>query len=98
VANQCTYYFEVPNQVRNYLDSYEAGVYSSIGYVGGYVGWQSRLAQLCDRIWMQGPRGGIKIVKDRRRDIGKYGYVTNNAELMKQFAWAKLAARHLNHK
>ena len=99
MANRCTYYFEVPNQVRNYLDNYEPGVYSSTGYVGGYVGWQARLTQECDRIWMQGPRGGIMIVKDRiSYPGGVYGYVTNNAELMKQFAWVKLAARHLNHK
>ena len=55
MANRCTYYFEVPNRVRNYLDNYEPGVYSSTGYVGGYVGWQARLTQECDRIWMQGP-------------------------------------------
>jgi hypothetical protein len=97
-SNRCVYYFEVPNRVRNYLDNYEPGVYSSIGYVGGYVGWQSRLTHECDRIWMQGPKGGIKIVKDKRTyPEGVYGYVTKNEKLMKEFMWIKLKSKELQH-
>ena len=36
-SNHCVYYFEVPKRVRNFIDRYEAGVYSSTGYVAGYV-------------------------------------------------------------
>ena len=47
------------------------------------------------RVWSQGPRGGVKIIKDR---IGNdYGYVTKNDELMKQFMWVKLKAQPLNN-
>lgn len=95
--NRCVYYFEVLKRVSNYLDKYEPGTYSSIGYVGGYVGWQARLALQCDRVWMQGPKGGVKIVKDRQLDINKYGYVTKDEEVMKRFMWIKLKAKELRH-
>ena len=41
---QCTYYFEVSKDYTDYIDTYAAGVYSAVGYMGGYVGWQNRLA------------------------------------------------------
>ena len=98
MANKCVYYFEVSKRVNTYLDKYEAGVYSSTGYVGGFVGWQARLTQECDRIWMQGPKGGVKIVKDKRTyPRGVYRYVTKNEKLMKEFMWIKLKARELRH-
>lgn len=44
-------------------------------------------------VWKQGPRGGVKIIKDR---IGtNYGYVSKNEELMKEFMWVKLKAQPL---
>ena len=99
VANQCTYYFEVSKTYTDYIDTYAAGVYSAVGYMGGYVGWQNRLAINCDRVWCQGPRGGVKIVKDRiTYPGGMYGYITNNKKAMKEFAWIKLSARHIGPK
>ncbi len=96
MANRCTYYFEVLKTYHDGIDGFKAGVYSAQGYVGGYLGWQSRLAHNSHRIWMQGPRGGIKIVKDRLTyPGGVYGYVTKNAKSMKEFAWIKLSARQL---
>jgi hypothetical protein len=46
---------------------------------------------------MQGPRGGVKIIKDRINWYGGMygGYVTNNETAMKEFAWIKLSARPL---
>jgi hypothetical protein len=46
---------------------------------------------------MQGPRGGVEIVKDRINYYGGAygGYVTNNKKAMKEFAWVKLSARPL---
>ena len=94
---QCTYYFEVSKDYTDYIDTYAAGVYSAVGYMGGYVGWQNRLAMNSNRIWCQGPRGGVKIVKDRINYYGGgvYGYITTNKKAMKEFAWIKLSARPL---
>ena len=93
---QCTYYFEVSKDYTDYIDTYAAGVYSAVGYMGGYVGWQNRLAMNSNRIWCQGPRGGVKIVKDRiSYPSGVYGYITTNKKAMKEFTWIKLSARSL---
>ena len=92
--NCCTYYFELDQDRTDYINSWKAGVYSSPGYMGAYYGGQNRLSHNCDRVWMQGPRGGVKIVKDRIG--GMYGrYITNNQKAMKEFAWVKLSARPL---
>jgi hypothetical protein len=49
-----------------------------------------------DRIWCQGPKGGVKIVKDRiTYPGGMYGYVTHNEKAMKEFMWIKLKAKEL---
>ena len=53
-----------------------------------------RLMRESNQVWCQGPRGGVKIVKDRTR-LASFGYVTNNAAMMKKFAWVKLSARPL---
>ena len=90
------YNFEVLKTYHDGIDTFKEGVYSARGYMGGYVGWQSRLSWNSHRVWCQGPRGGVKIVKDRQTyPAGVYGYVTKNAKLMKEFAWVKLSARHL---
>ena len=90
--NRCTYYFEIEKARTDGIDSWSKGIYSSEGYMGSYiVGWQSRLARLSDRIWRQGPKGGVKIIKGRGQH--GYGYVTNNEEMMKKFIWVKLKAQ-----
>lgn len=62
----------------------------------GKFGYQTKIRRCISyshRVWVQGPRGGVKIIKDR---IGiDYGYVTKNEELMKQFMWVKLQAQSL---
>jgi hypothetical protein len=65
--------------------------------MAAWYGGQSRLSYNSDRIWMQGPRGGVEIVKDRINYYGGAygGYVTNNKTAMKEFAWIKLSARPL---
>ena len=96
-SNRCTYYFELGQDRTDGIDSWKAGAYSAQGYMGGYMGWQSRLALNSDRVWCQGPRGGVKMVKDRVNYYGNgvYGYVTRNKKAMKEFAWVKLSARPL---
>jgi hypothetical protein len=49
------------------------------------------LIQNSSKVWRLGPRGGVKIIKNR--DIGSYGYVTTNEEQMKEFVWIKLQAQ-----
>jgi hypothetical protein len=95
--NRCTYYFELLQNRNDGINSWKAGAYSAVGYMGAWYGGQSRLAMNSDRIWMQGPRGGVKIVKDRINYYGGAygGYVTNNKKAMKEFAWVKLSARPL---
>jgi hypothetical protein len=92
--NRCTYYFEILKDRGDGIDSWKAGVYSSPGYMGAWHGGQSRLSYNSDRIWCQGPQGGVKMVKDRTR-LASFGYVTNNAAMMKKFTWVKLRARSL---
>ena len=93
--NRCTYYFELDKDRTDHIDSWKAGVYSAVGYMGAWYGGQSRLAMNSNRVWCQGPRGGVKIVKDRINYFGGFGngYVTNNQKAMKEFAWVKLSAR-----
>ena len=93
--NRCTYYFELLKDRGDGIDSWKAGTYSSPGYMDAwFIGRQSRLARNSDRIWCQGPRGGVKIVKNRiDYPGGRYGYVTHNEKAMKEFAWIKLRAR-----
>jgi hypothetical protein len=95
--NRCTYYFELLQNRNDGINSWKAGVYSSPGYMAAWYGGQSRLSYNSDRIWMQGPRGGVKIVKDRINYYGGAygGYITNNKTAMKQFTWVKLSARPL---
>jgi hypothetical protein len=47
-----------------------------------------------DKVWVQGPKGGVKLVKSRN-SISRYGYVTRNEQAMQEFAWIKLSAIHL---
>lgn len=96
---RCTYYFELVQNRNDGISSWKAGVYSSPGYMGAWYGGQSRLALNSDRVWCQGPRGGVKIVKDRiNYPSGMYGYITNNKTAMKEFVWVKLLARKLRAK
>ena len=90
-SNHCTYYFEIAREYTDGIDTWKKGVYSAEGYMGGYYGWQCRTSHVSNRIWRQGPKGGVKIVKGRGRH--GYGYVTKNEEMMKKFIWVKLSAQ-----
>lgn len=57
---------------------------------------------ISDRIWRQGPRGGVKIIKDIRKD--NWGqmcgtqYVTRDQDLMKEFLMVKIRAVPLSYR
>ena len=55
------------------------------------------VVQLSDVIWRQGPKGGVKVVKDRRGTYRTYplGYITSSKKHMERFLWVKLTAREL---
>jgi len=87
------YYCEIAG---NYTPEFPKGV-TSIPWKIEYSTKLRRCISYSDRVWVQGPRGGVKIVKNRRDMTNVYGYVTKNEELMKEFMWVKLKAQTLAH-
>jgi hypothetical protein len=84
-----TYYFEVKDHRGDVKD----GVYSC---QGEFMHHDLRLLgyfQISHRVWRQGSRGGVKIVKDRGWDLYTTNYITTNPKWMQKFAWVKLKAR-----
>jgi hypothetical protein len=67
------------------------GIYS---FVAGkhHPSGKGRLVTLSDRIWRQGPKGGVKIIKERTKYASSQ-YVTTDEKLMKKFMWVKLQAQ-----
>jgi hypothetical protein len=56
---------------------------------------QPRLIRESEQVWLQGPRGGVKLVKGAYWDHWAT-YLRRDSEKMKQFVWVKLRARQLN--
>ena len=85
-----TFYCRVDRE--NPAAGIKAGVYayrSEHNYQ--YVFELRKLIQSSSKVWREGPRGGVKIIKNRKVD--GYGYVTTNEEYMKEFVWVKLQSR-----
>jgi hypothetical protein len=88
VANHI-YYCEI---LSDYTPEFYKGV-NVIPFRREYQTKISRCISYSDRVWVQGPRGGVKIIKDK---VGtEFGYVTQNEKLMKEFMWVKLQAQSL---
>jgi hypothetical protein len=51
------------------------------------------LIRYSDKVWREGPKGGVKIVKDRVGLNRNFKYVTHDPKAMKEFAWIKLSAK-----
>lgn len=51
------------------------------------------LNQFSDKVWRQGPKGGVKIIKDKTGHWGSTQYVTKDEKVMKEFMWVKLKAQ-----
>jgi hypothetical protein len=49
-----------------------------------------------DQVWVQGPRGGVQLIKGDYWDHWAT-YLRRDSEKMKQFTWVKLRARALQH-
>lgn len=91
-----TYYCEVKSRIREY----PAGIYKVVADKGINARWfpvLNRLTTVSDRVWKQGPKGGVKFVKHRWHDgAWPMGYITQNEKYMKEFAWVKLRAKVIN--
>ena len=83
-----TYYCEVFED-RHRINK---GIYTYCSRDGSikYAG----LNQFSDKVWRQGPKGGVKIVKDGNSRL-RYAtqYVTTDEKIMKEFMWVKLKAQ-----
>lgn len=86
---QTIYYCEIPG---NYTREFSKGV-TTIPWKREYTTKITQCIMYSDRVWVQGPRGGVKIVKNKRDMTNVYGYVTKNEQLMKEFMWVKLQAQ-----
>ena len=51
-----------------------------------------KLYQFSDRIWRQGPKGGVKIIQSKNEFRGTQ-YITTDEKMMKKFMWVKLQAQ-----
>lgn len=91
--NDFTYYCEVS---RDWYAG-KKGVYTYTSDRRKYFKF-IELMQYSDRVWRQGPKGGVKIVKDKtsRTHWGSSQYVTKDEKIMKQFMWVKLQAQPFN--
>jgi predicted phosphoadenosine phosphosulfate sulfurtransferase len=60
-------------------------------YRSGRSDWDSWNNQVV-RVWREGPKGGVKVIRDNSY-FDTYGYITTKKNAMKDFMWAKLAAK-----
>lgn len=86
-----TYYCEIAD---NYTYEFSKGVIA-IPWRREYHTKIMRCISYSHRVWKQGPRGGVKIIKDKQTNKNLFGYVTKNDEAMKEFMWVKLKAQSL---
>ena len=88
-----TYYCEVKNRIREYPE----GVYKVVANgMGLWFPVLNRLTTVSDRVWQQGPKGGVRIIKAPWSELWPMGYITTNEKYMKEFAWVKLQAKELS--
>ena len=93
-----TFYCKVTHDGTNHISirdtNLKPGIYSFRSKHGKYP-TMFRLISASIKVWRQGPKGGVKIFKDRTY-YGCRGYVTNNDKEMKEFIWVKLQAQSIN--
>lgn len=69
-------------------------VYSFVSDSQSTLGFKGAI-RLSEKVWRQGPKGGVKVIKSKDNSIRSY-YVTNNDNEMKKFMWVKLQAQPFN--
>ena len=96
MAGSYIYYCEITKSRQDV----NAGVYKVVADSSPNGTWYPRLNRLVtvsERVWKQGPRGGVKVIKEPFLGSNYYGhkYQTTNPRAMKEFAWVKLQAKPL---
>jgi hypothetical protein len=86
-----TYYFEVQDHRGDVPD----GVYSCQAEFLLLRPHQLGYFEISHRVWRQGPRGGVQIIKDHGYDLYPRSYITTNPKWMQKFTWVKLKAKPL---
>ena len=92
MANQIYTFYCVVSKDRPQLDI-SAGTYRFTSMSTYHR--NTKMVMASDRVWRQGPKGGVKITKDRYWWSGGSPYVTKDEEKMKQFMWVKLQAQEI---
>lgn len=83
-----TYYCEVFTDkrfIKKGIYTYSCGKRKDFKYL--------ELIQHSDKIWRQGPKGGVSIAKDRNSRLRHNQYITSDEKIMKEFMWIKLKAQ-----
>jgi hypothetical protein len=81
-------------EVKKRHVSHPIGVYSVVADKSVNPKWYPKLNELItasDRVWKQGPKGGVKIIKSPDW-LCTSNYVTTSKQWMKEFFWVKLQA------
>ena len=90
-----TYYCEVTDK-RSSRPTFEPGVYRvAAGDMRSWYSTLNHLITVSERVWKQGPRGGVKIIKSPPNQLWPMGYITNDEKYMQEFSWIKLQAKEL---
>jgi hypothetical protein len=92
-VGRTVYYCQVS---KNHTPEFPKGIIS-IPFKQEYITKIKRCISYSEKVWVQGSRGGVKVIKDRETDTGPFGYVTRDDNEMKKFMWAKLKAKSLAH-
>jgi hypothetical protein len=90
-----TYYCEVTNKPSS-RPIFAPGVYRVVADdMRSWYTILNHLITVSERVWKQGPRGGVKIIKSPWNQLWPTGYITNNEKYMQEFSWIKLQAKEL---
>lgn len=87
-----TYYYEIPER----LDNMPAGIFSVTSETKGSTFSRLTLYMHSERVWVQGPKGGVRLSKENGNP--SMGYVTKNEQKMKEFMWVKLKAKEITRR
>lgn len=85
------YYFEVRSDIDvTYRDLNISGKHFYLHITANLVPHiASFLVEHSNKVWLQGTRGGVKLIKDRTFYCD-YGYVTSDSKRMEEFTIVKL--------
>lgn len=83
----------------NYYGIKDNYVWCAMHYNKGHAGaLLPNLFHLSDKLWTEGPRGGILMLKKTLNSTAIHSayYIKKNSNSMKEFMWIKLQAKQIN--